>query len=284
MNTEDRRQKTEDRGQKRVVSGQWSAISGFLFLLVTCHLSLVTVSNASDLKIGRMKVSIMPEYESPDVLVVYEGKFADKDAFPNQVNFTLPKGVTKLTDVCSLSPGGQHFCQLYNIIDKGEYNETSVKLPYSDFFIDFKYSPFKVKSGKFVRDFEYIIKSIYPVDILEVSIQEPLRTKDFELFPKPLNKVSKKDLNYYNYTLKDVKQGQDIKFKIKYIKEDNRSSVNIKFSAMSKQELIERKGGLWLLGAGISAIIAFIVIRRLNRKGSGIQGGEGSSEKKPLNP
>ena len=142
MNTEDRRQKTEDRGQKRVVSGQWSAISGFLFLLVTCHLSLVTVSNASDLKIGRMKVSIMPEYESSDVLVVYEGKFADKDAFPNQVLFTLPKGVTKLTDVCSLSPGGQHFCQLYNIIDRGEYNETSVKLPYSDFFIDFKYSPF----------------------------------------------------------------------------------------------------------------------------------------------
>src|SRR3990167_8585642 len=242
---------------------------GIITLLLTAYCLLLTDSHASDLKIGRMKVSIMPEYESPDVLVVYEGKFADKDAFPNQVNFTLPKGVTKLTDVCSLSPGGQHFCQLYNIIDKGEYNETSVKLPYSDFFIDFKYSPFKVKSGKFVRDFEYIIKSIYPVDILEVSIQEPLR---------------KKDLNYYNYTLKDVKQGQDIKFKIKYIKEDNRPSVDIKFSAMSKQELIERKGGLWLLGAGISAIIAFIVIRRLNRKGSGIQGGEGSSEKKPLKP
>ncbi|MEK7846991.1 MAG: hypothetical protein AAB257_08525 [Nitrospinota bacterium] len=248
---------TNIRRQKRMVIGHWSLVIGFLFFL------LVTDSYASDLKIGRMKVSVMPEYESQDVLVVYEGKFADKDAFPNQVLFTLPKGVTKLTDVCSLSPGGQHFCQLYNIIDKGEYNETSVKLPYSDFFIDFKYSPFEIKSGKFVRDFEYIIKSIYPIDILEVSIQEPLRTKDFELLPKPLNKVSKKDLNYYNYTLKDVKQGQDIKFKIKYIKEDNRPSVDIKFSAMSKQELIERKRGLWLLGAGIAAIITFVVIRRL---------------------
>ena len=243
--------------------------SGFLyFLLLIAHCSLLIASSsfASDLRIGRMKVSVMPEYESQDVLVVYEGKFADKDAFPNQVLFTLPKGVTKLTDVCSLSPGGQHFCQLYNIIDRGEYNETSVKLPYSDFFIDFKYSPFEIKSGKFVRDFEYIIKFIYPIDTLEVSIQEPLRTKDFELLPKPLNKVSKKDLIYNDYTLKDVKQGQDIKFKIKYIKEDNRPSVDIKFSAMSKQELIERKKGLWLLGAGIAAIITFVVILRVRTK------------------
>src|SRR3989338_5565108 len=229
MNTEDRGQKTEDRGQKRAVR----VFLYFLLLIAHCSLLIASYSYADDLKIGRMKVSIMPEYESSDVLVIYEGKFADKDAFPNQVTFTLPKGVTKLTDVCSLSPGGQHFCQLYNIVNKGEYNETSVKLPYADFFIDFKYSPFNIKSGRFLRDFEYIIKSIYPVDILEVSIQEPLRTKDFELFPKPLNKVSKKDLNYYNYTLKDVKQGQDIKFKIKYIKEDNRPSVDIKFYILS---------------------------------------------------
>ena len=266
MNTEDRRQKTEDRGQKRVVSGQWSAISGFLFLLVTCHLSLVTVSNASDLKIGRMKVSIMPEYESSDVLVVYEGKFADKDAFPNQVTFTLPKGVTKLTDVCSLSPGGQHFCQLYNITDKGEYNETSVKLPYADFFIDFKYSPFNIKSGRFLRDFEYIIKLIYPIDTLEVSIQEPLRSTEFKLSPEPMSKVNKKDLNYYNYTFKDIKGGQDVRFKIKYAKDDTMPSVDIKFSAMSKQDLIERRKGIWLLGIGIVIIIAFMIIRRVKTK------------------
>ena len=266
MNTEDRRQKTEDRGQKRVVSGQWSAISGFLFLLVTCHLSLVTVSNASDLKIGRMKVSIMPEYESSDVLVVYEGKFADKDAFPNQVTFTLPKGVTKLTDVCSLSPGGQHFCQLYNIVNKGEYNETSVKLPYADFFIDFKYSPFNIKSGRFIRDFEYDIKMIYPIDTLEVSIQEPLRSTEFKLSPEPMSKINKKDLNYYNYTFKDIKEGQDVRFKIKYAKDDIMPSVDIKFSAMSKQDLIERRKGIWLLGIGIVIIIAFVVIRKLRTK------------------
>ena len=267
MNTEDRGQKTEDRRQKRVVST-------FLLLIAHCSLLIASYSYASDpvsgngasLKIGRMKVSIMPEYESYDVLVIYEGKFADKDAFPNQVTFTLPKGVTKLTDVCSLSPGGQHFCQLYNIVNKGEYNETSVKLPYADFFIDFKYSPFNIKSGRFLRDFEYIIKLIYPIDTLEVSIQEPLRSTEFKLSPEPMSKVNKKDLNYYNYTFKDIKGGQDVRFKIKYAKDDIMPSVDIKFSAMSKQDLIERRKGIWLLGIGIVILIAFVIIRRLRTK------------------
>ena len=277
MNTNSRSQKSKVKSQKRVVSGQWSVGSGFLyFLLLIAHCSLLIASssfaadpvseNGTSLRIGRMKVSIMPEYESPDVLVVYEGKFADKDAFPNQVVFTLPKGVTKLTDVCSLSPGGQHFCQLYNIINKGEYNETSVKLPYSDFFIDFKYSPFKIKSGRFTRDFEYIVKLIYPIDTLEVSIQEPLRSSDFKLSPEPMNKVNKKDLNYYNYTFKDIKEGEDVKFRIRYAKDDTMPSVDIKFSAMSKQDLIEKRKGIWLLVIGIVILIAFMVIRRLRTK------------------
>jgi|SRR3989338_2603644 len=262
MDTKKRRQNTEVRSQKSEVR----VFLYFLLLIAHCSLLIASSSFASDLRIGRMKISIMPEYESPDVLVVYEGKFADKDAFPNQVVFTLPKGVTKLTDVCSLSPGGQHFCQLYNIINKGEYNETSVKLPYSDFFIDFKYSPFNIKSGSWTREFEYIAKVIYSIDTLVVSIQEPLRSKDFELFPKPMNTVNKKDLNYYNYTFKDIKEGQDVRFKIKYTKDDNRPSVDIKFSAMSKQGLIEKRKGIWLLGIGIVIIIIFVVRRRVKTK------------------
>lgn len=260
---------TKNRSQKRAVSGQWSMVSVFLcFLLVTCHLSPVTDSYAADLKIGRMKVSIMPEYDSPDVLVVYEGKFTDKDAFPNQVIFTLPKGVTKLTDVCSLSPAGQHFCQLYDIVDKGEYNETSVKLPYSDFFMDFKYSPFKVKSGRLTRDFEYIVKVIYPIDMLEITIQEPLRTENFEILPKTLNTTNKKGFKYHNYKLDNIKSGDDIRFRIKYIKDNIKPSVDIKFSTMSEQGLIKKGNGILLLSAGIIILIAVIVIRRLNKKES----------------
>ncbi len=244
----------------------------FLFLLLIAHCSLLitSYSYASDLRIGRMKVSIMPEYDSPDVLVVYEGKFSDKDAFPNQATFTLPKGVTRLTDVCSLSPGGQHFCQLYDITDKGEYNETTVKLPYSDFFIDFQYSPFKVKSGRVERDFEYAVKSLYPIDALEVSIQEPLRAEDFKISPVPTGNTEKKGFKYHNYTYKDIKQGQDVKFKINYMKDDVKPSVDIKFSVMSKQGLIEKNKGIWLLAAGIAVLIVFLIIRmrRSHHKGT----------------
>lgn len=264
MNTN---KKQEARGKREEGRGKIFFISCFLFL-ASCFLLLASDSYAADLKIGRMKVSIMPEYDSPDVLVVYEGKFTDKDAFPNQVIFTLPKGVTKLTDVCSLSPAGQHFCQLYDIVDKGEYNETSVKLPYSDFFIDFKYSPFKVKSGRLTRDFEYIVKVIYPIDMLEITIQEPLRTENFEILPKTLNTTNKKGFKYHNYKLDNIKSGDDIRFRIKYIKDNIKPSVDIKFSTMSEQGLIKKGNGILLLSAGIIILITVIVIRRLNKKES----------------
>jgi len=46
--------------------------------------------SAPDLKIGRMKVSIWPEYDTQGVLVVYEGKFYDRERFPAKAS--LQKG------------------------------------------------------------------------------------------------------------------------------------------------------------------------------------------------
>ena len=106
------------------------------------------------LVIGRMKMTIMPEYDSPAVLVVQEGKFADRNAFPADARFTLPKEVTKLTDVCSLSPGGHHFCQIFKLHYEKDYSYIDIKLPYSDFFIDYQYAPFTVKPSS-QRDFTY---------------------------------------------------------------------------------------------------------------------------------
>lgn len=156
-----------------------------LSLIVTglpVHNSAYAAVDESDLIIGRMKVSIMPEYDSPGVLVVQEGKFLNRDAFPMHVEFTIPEGVKKLTDVCSLSPGGQHFCQLYDIEKRGTRNVVRVGLPYSDFFIDYKYSPFKVSENS-AREFTYTVHSPYKVKTMEVHIQKPLRSERFSITP-----------------------------------------------------------------------------------------------------
>ena len=186
--------------------------------------------SAPDLKIGRMKVSIWPEYDTQGVLVVYEGKFYDRERFPAKAAFILPKGVRELTDACSLSPKGEHFCQLYEVSKRGGHSEAILKLPYPDFFIDFQYNPL---SGDEKREFEYAISSKYPVELLEVNIQQPLRSSEFNVTPVSSKESEDKGFRHLHYTYEGIPQGKEIKFNISYKKQDARPSVDIKSASMT---------------------------------------------------
>ncbi|MEE8482969.1 MAG: hypothetical protein V3S46_00090, partial [Nitrospinota bacterium] len=163
-----------------------------------------------NLEIGRMKITVMPEYDTKEVLVIQEGKFADLTAFPSEVTFGLPDKVTRLTDACSLSPGGQHFCQIYDIKtgDNGKY--VNLMLPYSDFFIDYKYAPFTAKENS-KREFTYDVNPFYDVRTLELHVQKPWRAENFEVTIPGSNlkyeseKYEKKGFEYAKYVFKNVK-------------------------------------------------------------------------------
>jgi len=246
----------------------------FFVLMIFFLLAPATVLKAEESKgpaelvIGRMKVSIMPEYDSKQVLVIYEGKFRNKNMFPSEAVFILPKGVTKLKDVCSLSPGGQHFCQLYKIDRKAQWSQTRVKLPYSDFFVDFQYAPFQPRARQ-PRNFDFKLHLIYPVDILEVNIQEPYRAKAFQVKPVSNDTYQKRDFTYYRYSMKHLQKGKDIVFNVSYVKDDDKPSVLMKFSPMAQPELMGTQRGALILVVGVIALLAIVTasfVRSKKRK------------------
>lgn len=222
------------------------------------------------LTVGRMKVTIMPEYDSPAVLVVQEGKFTEREAFPNDVRFTLPKEVTKLTDVCSLSPGGHHFCQIFKLRYEKDYSYIDIKLPYSDFFIDYQYAPFTVKPSS-QRDFTYHVRADYGINMLEVHVQEPTASKDYSIDPMPADTYQKDGFTYSKYVFNGVKPGDILPFHIKYFKDSVNPSVEEKFSAMATPEIFKGFTGEILLGVAVAAIIGigFIKKRRAARSTDG---------------
>jgi hypothetical protein len=216
------------------------------------------------LTVGRMKITIMPEYDSPAVLVVQEGKFADRNAFPRQVRFTLPKEVTKLTDVCSLSPGGHHFCQIFMLHYEKDFSYIDIKLPYSDFFIDYQYAPFTVKPAS-TRDFTFNLHADYAISLLEVHVQEPFGTRDFTLDPLPADTYAKDGFNYSKYGLTDIKAGETKAFHIKYFKDKVNPSVDEKFSAMLTPGIFKGMTGEILLGVAVAGLIVITLARRRAR-------------------
>ncbi|MEE8321864.1 MAG: hypothetical protein V3R68_08495, partial [Gammaproteobacteria bacterium] len=167
-----------------------------------------------DLTIGRMRVSIWPEYDDPSLLAIYDGRFEDVSSYPIKTSFLVPKG-SVISDACSLSHEGQHFCQLYKTTNKGEYDEISLILPYPNFYLSFHTPRFDTQNEK--RDFNYRIKANHPIKTMEIDIQQPLRSTEFKISPAQHAVLSEKDksislvkgFKHVAYTMDDIAASQE---------------------------------------------------------------------------
>ena len=200
-------------------------------------------ASAKDLSIGRMKVAIMPEYDDPSVLAIYDGKFEDVSSYPIKTSFLIPKG-SVISDACSLSHEGQHFCQLYKTVNRGEHDEVSLILPYPNFYLSFHTPRLELKGER--KEFDYLIKANHSIKTMEVDIQQPLRSTAFNISPPGSAAMTEKSgtisvlkgFNHFTYKLEGISQGQESAFKISYIKSDPNPSVDIKYTSMQSPKTL----------------------------------------------
>lgn len=201
-----------------------------LYLSVIVVFLCVNQVAASDLSIGRMRVVLWPEYDDQGVLVIYDGRFKDENLFPAETTFIVPQNAI-ISDACSLSPKGQHFCQLYKQKSVGKIDEVRLKLPYPNFYLSFHINPFKDKKEN--QNFTYTVRMNHAADKLEVDIQRPLRSEAFKIIPQSTEVSEKKGFEHYGYVFENVSKGKVVDFKIEYIKKDSKPSVDIKYSSMA---------------------------------------------------
>jgi hypothetical protein len=234
--------------------------------------------------IGRMKVAIMPEYDDPGVLAIYDGKFEESASYPIRTSFFIPKG-SVISDACSLSHEGQHFCQLYKTANKGDYDEVSLVLPYPSFYLSFHTPRLDVQNEK--KEIAYRIRANHPVKIMEVELQQPLRSTAFRVAPPENASLSQKEdsisvikgFNHVVYRLEGVATNQEVAFGIHYLKSDPKPSVDIKYSSMKESQAKGKsyegqrnvKRTLYAIsGAGILGAVALVAWRiRARRKRGG---------------
>ena len=187
-----------------------------------------------DLSIGRMRVAIWPEYDDPGVLAIYDGRFDKASSYPIKTSFFIPRG-SVISDACSLSHKGQHFCQLYKTTNRGEYDEVNLLLPYPNFYLSFHTPHLTAESEQ--KEFAYRIKANHHIKTMEVDIQQPLRSTEFSILPEKNMGIPQatesKGFNHFAYTLDDVSKDQENIFNIKYTKSDPKPSVDIKYSRMT---------------------------------------------------
>ena len=199
---------------------------------------LTITDSPQELLIGRMRVSIWPEYDDRSVLAIYDGKLDGALDFPLKTSFLVPKGAV-INDACSLSVEGQHFCQLYKTIDRGAFAEVRLLLPYPNFYLSFHTPQIDTETER--RDLVYRIKANHAIKTMNVDIQQPLRASEFTISPPGDAATSQAEgqlsmirgFTHFGYTLADISEGQESNFKIAYLKTDPNPSVDIKYASMT---------------------------------------------------
>ncbi len=176
-----------------------------------------------EIKINDMYVAVWPEYDTPQVLVQYEGRFADATVFPRRVSFLIPPGAL-IDATCALDASGKHTKLPYEEQAEADgWTRVSYNLTTATFHLDFYYNPIQ---SAVARDIAYRFRPTYPARSLQLEVQEPLRSSAFRLTPAAQTvDQDNQGFKYHRSSFTNIEPGKFIDVRIAYTKADPRPSV-----------------------------------------------------------
>ncbi|MFC2031010.1 hypothetical protein ACFLWA_09810 [Chloroflexota bacterium] len=131
--------------------------------------------------VGSLDISLWPEYDRPEVLVIYRGLMAEDTALPVPVEFRVPARVGAPTAVAYVGEGGQPFNQEYTTRLEGESLVIAFDLPAQGFQIEYYDELAMGPEGE--REFTFEYAADYPTSALSLEYQVPPTAEAFALDP-----------------------------------------------------------------------------------------------------
>lgn len=204
--------------------------------------------DAGTLRASSYELSIRPEFDTADVLVINNVVLVNEDDRPYQgrVGFRVPKGA-QLSMVCEIAPGGGHACQPFKTEDRGDYVEVSwnathpiVRGERFPIYVEYYYDPFE---SRLPRRFTHRFFPVYPMDNLYVVVTEPKGASAFQLTPEAaLSRPVKDGTVDWQYTFED-QPAELIEFQVSYNRKDDAPSVGRPESGQSGAPAPQAGGG-----------------------------------------
>ena len=175
-----------------------------------------TRTPAANLVMARLRLSIWPEYDDPRVLIMLRGEMAPRQAFPASVTLPLPKG-TEIVGAGMISEQNELILHPYEVVPGDAQDSLQLNLPVPRFFLEFYYNPFTASRAE--KRFTYTTPTPYPIEVLEVDIQQPLQATNFTLEPASMEHLTdKQGFTYHQFAYRDITKGQSQTFTVSYSK------------------------------------------------------------------
>ncbi|MBN2501002.1 MAG: hypothetical protein JXB38_09520 [Anaerolineales bacterium] len=184
-----------------------------LFLFLLPH----PVQAQEDIQINSLRISLWPEYDRPEMLVIYQARLADTVTLPAQVSLSIPTVAGQPHAVAVGDPNGALVNAEYQLQVEGIW--TTVTLETDSPFIQMEYYDPGLQRQGDTRSFQFLAVCQYPVDALELEVQQPFDAENLTVSPSLGQAEQGPDgLWYYDAMFDDLSAGDTFALSLSYIK------------------------------------------------------------------
>jgi hypothetical protein len=190
-----------------------------LCFLALC-LSLVVASSAGAqnvVKFSALEIDLWPEFDRPDILVIYRITLSPDVRLPAEVTLRIPTEAGEPNAVAARQADGGLFTITYNRQVDGEWALVTFTATMPDLQLEY-YDPRLARQGG-ERSFEYRWPGDYAVDSLSIQVQQPVESSEMRISPALDPGVTSQDgLVYHNKQVGSLAEGEPFSIRFSYQK------------------------------------------------------------------
>jgi len=188
-------------------------------LIVILMLALPSLAAAQgEVHLATLEVKLWPEFDTPDMLVIYDFTLTDSTPLPARVTFQIPVGVQVLA-VASMENGSLLNTAYDGPVSVEKWQELTILVDKATSYHFEYYAPIQ-KTGS-DRQFTFDWAGEYPVDSLTVTVQQPPTATSMTGTPMLEVFQDSDGLTYHRLAVKNLKAGEPLTLQVKYQKNDD---------------------------------------------------------------
>ncbi len=186
-------------------------------LLAIVILSVSVMAQDSPV-VSSLEISLWPEYDRPEVLIIHQGRLGEDVPLPAPVEFRIPARAGEPAAVAYVGEGGQRFNQAYTTRLEGDWLVISADLAAAGFQLEY-YDELPVGTNG-EREFIYTYVADYPITALSLEFQVPPTAEGFAVDPKADMQAEQGDgLTYHLVDAGALDAGEERSWTFSYAKQ-----------------------------------------------------------------
>lgn len=212
-----------------------------------------------------LQIEFWPEYDRPDMLVLYNIELSEDTPFPVELSFRIP-AAAGVPNAVAEALDNRLVNAEYTMEEEGAW--TKIIITANSTFVHLEYYDPSLDKDGVNRNFEYTWLGDHPVNVLQFKVQQPPDGSNMNLSLPMSEPVFQDGLNYYFAELSDVGIGESESLLISYNKTSDTLTVQANVQqdqpqAESSTPLSQQINYRWVLAAFAVALIGYGVYNSL---------------------